>query len=336
MLLKSVEHIFWLGRYLERLDDTARLINATSHLLIDSHQDTQFGWSILLEVLGQDSKAILGTAAAAVEGEQGKLSVADTEKAVMAYLINAADSPVSILYTSSALKYNARTIRPLIPRDMWEELNALDLFLQQNCSMAVSRQQRYQLMSEVSRRCQMVVGVLDGTMLRSEAFDLFNIGRHVERADMTTRIMDVMVLQQLQPTQIKRPKFRWTSILNALGGVESYQHYVAHQAADVDAIDYLLTYADFPRSIAYCLNRAGASARGLPHSVSILQQVYQLQSLLQHQALAELSTEQLHSLIDHIQAGIISLHQAILAPCQAPRQASCQAPLAAQTQQKSA
>jgi len=315
MLLKSVEHIFWLGRYLERLDDTARLINATSHLLIDSHQDTQFGWPILLEVLGQDSKAIL----AAVEAKQGQLSLADTEKAVMAYLINAADSPVSILYTSSALKYNARTIRPLIPRDMWEELNALDLFLQQHCSSAVSRQQRYQLMSEVSRRCQMVVGVLDGTMLRSEAFDLFNIGRHVERADMTTRIMDVMVLQQLQPTQIKRPKFRWTSILNALGGVESYQHYVAHQAADVDAIDYLLTYADFPRSIAYCLNRVGASARGLPHRVSILQQVHQLQSLLQHQALAELSTEQLHGLIDHIQAGIISLHQAILAPCQTPQ-----------------
>jgi uncharacterized alpha-E superfamily protein len=325
MLLKSVEHIFWLGRYLERLDDTARLINATSHLLIDSHQDTQFGWPILLEVLGQDSKAILG----AVAGTEGKLSVADTEKAVMAYLINAADSPVSILYTSSALKYNARTIRPLIPRDMWEELNALDLFLQQNCSTAVSRQQRYQLMSEVSRRCQMVVGVLDGTMLRSEAFDLFNIGRHVERADMTTRIMDVMVLQQLQPTQIKRPKFRWTSILNALGGVESYQHYVAHQAADVDAIDYLLTYADFPRSIAYCLNRAGASARGLPHSVSILQQVYQLQSLLQHQALAELSTEQLHSLIDQIQAGIISLHQAILAPCQTPSFAQSQQQLSA-------
>jgi len=319
MLLKSVDHIFWLGRYLERLDDTARLINATSHLLIDSHQDTQFGWPILLEVLGQDSKAILGTAVATVEGDQGKLSVADTEKAVMAYLINSSDSPVSILYTSSALKYNARSVRPLIPRDMWEELNALDLFLQQHCSMAVSRQQRYQLMSEVSRRCQMVVGVLDGTMLRSEAFDLFNVGRHVERADMTTRIMDVMVLQQLQPTQIKREKFRWTSILNALGGVESYQHYVAHQAADVDAIDYLLTYADFPRSIAYCLNRVGASARGLPHSVSILQQVYQLQSLLQHQSLAELSTEQLHHLIDLIQAGIISLHQAILAPCQAPQ-----------------
>ena len=314
MLLKSVNHLFWLGRYLERLDDTARLINATSHVLIDSHQDTQFGWPILLDVLGQDSAELLQ------KFQQGEaaLSLAETERAVMACLINASDSPVSIRATSTALKYNARTIRPLIPRDMWEELNALDLFLQQHCSTAVSRQQRYQLMAEVSRRCQMVVGVLDGTMLRGDAFDLFNIGRHLERADMTTRIMDVMVLQQLQPTQIKRPKFRWLSVLNALGGMESYQYYLARQKGDVDAIDYLLTYADFPRSISYCLNRVAASAKALPHAAEILQELHQVQTLLRPQALSELSTVQLHALIDQLQAGIIALHQVILAPCQQP------------------
>ncbi len=312
MLLKSVDHVFWLGRYLERLDDTARLINATSHVLIDSHQDTQFGWPILLEVLGQDSAALLQ------KFQQGDtaLSLAETERAVMTCLINAPDSPVSIRATSTALKQNARTIRPLIPRDMWEELNGLDLFLQQHCSTAVSRQQRYQLMAEVSRRCQMVVGVLDGTMRRGEAFDLFNIGRHLERADMTTRIMDVLVLQQLQPTQIKRPKFRWLSVLNALGGMESYQYYLAHQKGDVDAIDYLLTYADFPRSISYCLHRVAASAKALPHAGAIFAQLQQVQTLLRPQALAELSTVQLHSLIDELQAGIMGLHQQILAPCQ--------------------
>lgn len=314
MLLKSVDHVFWLGRYLERLDDTARLINATSHVLIDSHQDTQFGWPILLDVLGQDSSALLA------KFRQGDtpLSLAETERAVMACLINAPDSPVSIRATSTALKHNARTIRPLIPRDMWEELNGLDLFLQQHCSTAVSRQQRYQLMAEVSRRCQMVVGVLDGTMLRGDAFDLFNIGRHLEWADMTTRIMDVLVLQQLQPTQIKRPKFRWLSVLNALGGMESYQYYLTHQKGDVDAIDYLLTYADFPRSISYCLNRVAASAKMLPHAGAILAQLQQVQAQLRPQALAELSTVQLHSLIDELQAGIIGLHQQILAPCQQP------------------
>ena len=314
MLLKSVDHVFWLGRYLERLDDTARLINATSHVLIDSHQDTQFGWPILLEVLGQDSAALL----AKFQQSDTPLTLAETERAVMACLINAPDSPVSIRATSAALKQNARTLRPLIPRDMWEELNALDLFLQQHCSTAVSRQQRYQLMAEVSRRCQMVVGVLDGTMLRGDAFDVFNIGRHLERADMTTRIMDVLVLQQLQPTQIKRPKFRWLSVLNALGGMESYQYYLAHQKGDVDAIDYLLTYADFPRSISYCLNRVAASAKALPHAGAILSQLQQVQTLLKPQALAELSTVQLHSLIDELQAGIMSLHQQILAPCLQP------------------
>jgi uncharacterized alpha-E superfamily protein len=305
MLLKSLDHMFWLGRYLERLDDTARLINATSHLLIDSHKDSQFSWPLLLDVLGQNSAELI---------RQSGLSTRQTEQQVMGFLITDASSQVSIRSACSALKQNARAVRQLIPRDMWEELNSLDLFLQQHCQQLQGRQHRYSLMTEVSRRCQMVVGVLDGTMLRSEAFDLFNCGRHVERADMTTRIMDVMVLQQLQPTDIKRPRFRWTSILNALGGVESYHYYLAHQNTEVDAVDYLLSYADFPRSIAYCLNRVAASAKALPHAAAILQQVWLQQDLLKSQNLPELTTGQLHQLIDQIQSGIIELHQVISNP----------------------
>lgn len=305
MLLKSLDHIFWLGRYLERLDDTARLINATSHLLIDSHKDSQFSWSLLLDVLGQNSVELLS---------QLPASDLTLEQQVMGFLITDASSQVSIRAACSALKQNARTVRQLIPRDMWEELNSLDLFLQEHCQQLQGRQHRFKLMTEVSRRCQMVVGVLDGTMLRSDAFDLFNIGRHLERADMTTRIMDVMVLQQLQPTDIKRPRFRWTSILNALGGVESYHYYLAHQNTEVDAVDYLLTYADFPRSIAYCLHRVAASAKALPHGAAILQRVWQLQDLLKTQNLAELTTGQLHQLIDQLQTGIIELHQVISTP----------------------
>ncbi|EGM78667.1 hypothetical protein Rhein_1239 [Rheinheimera sp. A13L] len=305
MLLKSLDHIFWLGRYLERLDDTARLINATSHLLIDSHKDSQFSWPLLLDVLGQNGAELLSGLPA---------SDLTVEQQVMGFLITDVDSEVSIRAACTALKQNARTVRQLIPRDMWEELNSLDLFLQEHCQQLQGRQHRYRLMNEVSRRCQMVVGVLDGTMLRSDAFDLFNIGRHLERADMTTRIMDVMVLQQLQPTDIKRPRFRWTSILNALGGVESYHYYLAHQNTEVDAVDYLLTYADFPRSIAYCLHRIVASAKGLPHGAAILQRIWQLQDLLKTQSLSELTTGQLHQLIDEIQTGIIELHQVICTP----------------------
>ncbi|WP_333606908.1 alpha-E domain-containing protein [Arsukibacterium sp.] len=317
MLLKSVDHIFWLGRYLERLDNTARLVNATSHLLIDSHKDTKFSWPVLLDVMGLNSTEALAAYPLPADAKPEQISI---ENAVMAHLISNKDSTVSIRYTCSQLKFNARTVRQLIPRDMWEELNKLDLFLQQHCQQLQGRQHRYNLMTEVSRRCQMVVGVLDGVMLRGDAFDLFNSGRLLERADMTTRIMDVLVLQQLQPTQIKRPKFRWTSILNALGGIESYHYYVAEQSGDVDAIDYLLTYADFPRSIAYCLNRVAASGRGLPHAAKILQQLHSLQAMLKEQPLTELSTEQLHLLIDQIQAGIITLHQVIVDPDDSQRQ----------------
>jgi len=311
MLARSVEHIFWLGRYLERLDDTARLVNATSHLLIDSHKDTEFGWPVLLDVMGLDSAEVLGSYGLTA---QNPAQLAQIEQAVMHYLISNNDSPISIRTACSQLKYNARTIRQLLPRDMWEELNKLESFVQQHCLTPASRQQRYQLMTEISRRCQMVIGTVDSVMLRGDAFDLFTVGRHLERADMVTRIMDVMVLQTLQPTQLKRPRFRWISILNALGGVESYHYYLANNAsgANADAIDYLLSYADFPRSVSYCFNRVAASAKGLPDSPAILQHVHQLQHLLNRQPLTDLSTLQLHELIDQIQAGIIHLHQVLL------------------------
>jgi len=311
MLARSGENIFWLGRYLERLDDTARLVNATSHLLIDSHKDTEFGWPVLLDVMGLESEPIL---AGYGLNQKDHAQLAQIELAVMSHLISSTDSPVSISTACSQLKYNARTIRQLLPRDMWEELNKLDSFVQQHCLQPGGRQQRYQLMTEISRRCQMVIGTVDSVMLRGDAFDLFTVGRHLERADMVTRIMDVMVLQTLQPTQLKRPRFRWISILNALGGVESYHYYLANNAtgADADAIDYLLGYADFPRSVSYCLNRVAASAKGLPDSPAILQHVHQLQHLLNKQALTDLSTAQLHELIDQIQAGIINLHQVLV------------------------
>jgi len=311
MLARSGENIFWLGRYLERLDDTARLVNATSHLLIDSHKDTEFGWPVLLDVMGLDSSHILKEYGL---DPKDASQLAHIEQAVMQHLISNVESPISIRTACSQLKFNARTIRQLLPRDMWEELNKLDSFVQQQCQTLHGRQQRYQLMTEISRRCQMVLGSVDSVMLRGDAFDLFTVGRHLERADMVTRIMDVMVLQTLQPSLLKRPRFRWISILNALGGVESYHYYLANNAtgAEADAIDYLLSYADFPRSVSYCLNRVAASAKGLPDSAATLQHVQQLQALINQQPLTDLSTAQLHELIDQIQAGIIHLHQVLV------------------------
>lgn len=320
MLARSVEYIIWMGRYLERLDDTARLVNATSHLLIDSHKDTEFGWPVLLDVMGLDSLAVL-QAAGIPELSKGQLAA--IEAAVMHHLLSDPSSPVSLLSTCSQLKYNARCLRPLLPRDMWEAVNKLDIFVKQQCQPPLGRRQRYQLMTAISEACQMVIGTLDSVMLRGDAFDLFTIGRHLERADMVTRIMDVMVLQTLQPTQLKRPRFRWISILNALGGVESYHSYLATNpaGANADAIDYLLGFADFPRSVSYCLNRIQASAKNLPVNIAMQQQLHQLQHLLQSQALTELSTEQLHELIDQIQTDLVLLHQTLLScPTAQPQQ----------------
>ena len=300
MLARTAENMYWMGRYLERMEGTARLINATTHMLIDSHQDARISWPVLIDVLGEDPQGFIQ------EGSSSELGV-------MHYLIEAEDSPASIRNSCNQLRTNARCVREVIPRDFWEEINSLNLFMQTECTLASSRVRRYSLMVEVVRRCQMVVGVMDGTMLRDDAFCVFNIGRHLERADMTTRIMDTLILQQLTPTEghSSRRQFQWTSLLNALGGTEPYRRYFAQEEGETDVIDFLMSYPEFPRSICFCLQKIESAVKRLPRSDGVLAAIARLRGGVDSEPLVSLSTERLHLLIDQIQARFIDLHSAL-------------------------
>lgn len=301
MLARVAQNVYWMGRYLERIDGMARLINATTHMLIDSHQDTRFSWPVLIDVLGEDPGGFI---------QEGSSS----EMGVMHYLIVADDSPVSLRHSCSQVRTNARCVREVIPRDFWEEINSLHLFVQSECTLASTRGARYSLMVEVVRRCQMVMGVMDATMLRDDTYGLLNIGLYLERADMTTRIMDVLILQQLTPASGRhtRRHFQWSSLLSALGGTESYQRYFAQEEGETDVIDFLLNYAAFPRSVGYCLNKIEQSVRHLPNPETTLATVAKLRKAVDSDSLHGLTTRQLHALIDTVQAGLIELHNVLI------------------------
>ncbi|MCM2131663.1 alpha-E domain-containing protein [Larsenimonas rhizosphaerae] len=302
MLARVAENVYWMGRYLERIDDTARLINATTHILIDSHRDTGFSWPVLVDVLGEDSERFI------------KEEHSASERAVMHCLIAAENSTASIRYSCSQLRFNARCVREVIPRDIWEELNGLNLFMQEQCLHASNRHKRYTLMVEVIRRCQMVIGVMDGTMLRDDAYHLFNIGRLLERADMTSRIMDILILHQLLPASGPRGQrgIQWHAVLNALGGVESYQRYVTREDERSDVIDFLMSCRVFPRSISYCLDRVREEAAFLPHNDSLLATLEALRRQMDDQDLAVLDVEGLHALIDTLQSGLNDIHTVLM------------------------
>ncbi|BES72153.1 alpha-E domain-containing protein [Marinobacter nanhaiticus D15-8W] len=301
MLARVAENVYWMGRYLERMDDTARLINATTHMLIDSHEDTRMSWPVLIDVLGEEAGGFVQ------EGSSSELGV-------MHYLIVAEDSNASIRHSCAQVRTNARCVREVIPRDFWEEINSLNLFVQSECKLASSRAKRYNLMAQVIRRCQAVVGVMDGTMLRDETYQLFNIGRHLERADMTTRIMDVLILQQLAPTSSpqSRRHFQWSSLLSALGATESYRRYFAQEEGETDVIDFLLTYGPFPRSVIYCMEKIEWEVRDLPNKKDVLKTTAKIRKALDSDPLNTLSTLELHGLIDTVQAGLIDLHGALV------------------------
>ncbi|TBW59585.1 alpha-E domain-containing protein [Marinobacter halodurans] len=301
MLARVAENVYWMGRYLERMDDTARLINATTHMLIDSHEGTRFSWPVLIDVLGEDTEGFVQ------EGSSSELGV-------MHYLIVAEDSAASIRHACTQVRNNARCVREVIPREFWEGINSLHLFVQSECKLASSRAKRYNLMAEVIRRCQAVIGVMDGTMLRDDTYGLFNIGRHLERADMTTRIMDVLILQQLAPAAGRqtRRQFEWSSLLNAMGAVESYRRYFTEEPGETDVTDFLLTYGPFPRSVASCLEKIERSARWLPRSEGVLKTIGNIRNALDSEPLHSLNTLGMHKLIDDVQAGLIDLHGALI------------------------
>ncbi|HWS03586.1 MAG TPA: alpha-E domain-containing protein, partial [Gammaproteobacteria bacterium] len=178
MLARVAENLYWMARYLERAEDTARLINATTMMLIDMPRGASFGWEALLTVAGLD--------------ELFKKHYEEaTETAVMNFLIQDEHNPSSIFACIHLARENTRSFREVLPRESWEWVNELYLYAKAHMNQALDRRKRLEVLTEIIRRRQAVVGLLSGTMSRDEAFQFLRLGRNVERADMTSRVLDV-------------------------------------------------------------------------------------------------------------------------------------------------
>ena len=199
-----------MARYLERAEDTARLINATTMMLIDMPRGASFGWEALLTVAGLDE--LFNT-----HYEEA------TETAVMSFLIQDECNPSSIFACISMARENTRSFREVLPRESWEWVNELYLYARTHLTKALDRRKRFEVLTEIIRRRQAVVGLLSGTMSRDEAFQFLRIGRNIERADMTTRTLDVSYALNLPREDSQYYDLIWMSTLNALSAYQMYR-----------------------------------------------------------------------------------------------------------------
>ncbi|MCY7286871.1 MAG: alpha-E domain-containing protein [Cryobacterium sp.] len=230
MLSRIAESLFWIGRYIERSDGTARILDVHLQLLLEDP------W-IEESLACQSLMHLMGSAA-----PDGRLL---TRKDVLATLAVDRQHPASIAYSVKAARENARRAREIVPTELWECLNTTSARMPRK----VASEKTHDFFGWVRERSALAVGIVESGVSRDEAWHFFNLGRSLEQADMTARLLATRSL-----TETSGPS--WTPILRSCGAYESYLRTYRGVPSARNAAEFLLLDRLFPRSVVFSISRA--------------------------------------------------------------------------------
>lgn len=302
MLSRVAENLYWMGRYLERAENTARFINSATQVLLDLPKDASFGWDVLLKVAGLDERF-----AARSPGVD--------EDGIMPFLIEDETNPSSILASIRQARENARTVREVLPMELWERINGLYLYARDNAARArQGRGPRGEVLSGIIGRRESIIGLLTGSMSRDVAYQCIKLGRNLERADMTTRIIDVNSAVRLprDPALATVATERmWMCTLNALSAYQMYRRHANVHVRPDAVVDYLLKNPHFPRTVLHCLAEIEGCLSVLPEHASAMRKVRQAWRRVETMQLNGIKPTVLHEYLDQVQSDLGEVHDAV-------------------------
>jgi uncharacterized alpha-E superfamily protein len=278
MLLSRVaDNLFWGARYLERAEDTARLVRSFTDLVIDLPIGPTSAWEPLITVAGNRSE--FETAFASTLALPGATV---READVVRFLVADTANPGSVLASVARARENLRTTREVLPRDAWQTVNDLYLYSVGNGEAGVERRSRARFLTRVVADCQRLDGVMSASMSRDEAYEMWRLGQAIERADMTTRVVGVRAAALLAqtPDDDDHDEVQWMGLLRSLTALQMYQRATRGPIDGASAVRFLLLDDKFPRSVASCVKRIRLSLERLPKSDLTLPAVDELDALL--------------------------------------------------------
>ena len=304
MLLSSVaEHIYWMSRYIERAENTARIILFHNNLMLDMPRRIPIGWEPLVYIMGAM--------------ETFREHFEDTsERNVVRFLVSNRSNPSCITCSLRQARENLRTIRAIVPRAAWEALNDLYEYTLKNSGSGINRRGRYAYMKRVVDSCQLLAGKLSGTMNHDMTYEFLRIGRFMERADMTSRVIDVRATNLL-PKQTDELKpfddIQWKSVLDLLMAYQRYRRRVQVGVRGKEVLRFLLQEEEFPRSIHFCLAEVGHCLHRLPGNESVLRVLGRAQRLAQEFDFSDSSAGVLNDFINELQLVHAEVHEQLAA-----------------------
>jgi uncharacterized alpha-E superfamily protein len=311
MLSRVANLIYWTARYLERAENAARLLDVNAQLVLDlqSRQaaDDPRSWEPLVYVCGGDElfHKLYGTEV--------------TERTVVDFVLFNRQNPSSVLSCIAFARENARCIRDQLASEVWEELNTFYLKLREDDYSRYAQLGSSEYLSLLKGRIQLFYGVAESMIPRTQMWWFFELGRFLERADDTSRIIDVkyyMLLPDDTTVGSALDMVQWASVLRSCSAFEAFRKSRRGQLSLERAVDYLLRDHFFPRSILFSVNEMGAALAQITAAAPHLADnaagrlISSLRDHLEKTEVREAITEGLHEYLDDIQVRIGEIHAA--------------------------
>jgi uncharacterized alpha-E superfamily protein len=301
LLARYADCIFWLARYVERAENLARILDVNETFSRDSRGAQN--WRSIVQLNSDEERFFAG-------GREV------TGHSVLNFYVLDADNPTSIVSTLRFARENARTLRPLISTEMWVQLNVFYNHLSTIGSDELTPARLSGLFATIKEACQTHTGITEGTFFRDQGWYFYQLGRYVERADQTTRLLDIkyhLLLPDIADVGSPTDVSQWNALLRSAAGYHAYRRLHAASTTPARVAGFLLFNQAFPRSVHHCVRETGRllgevkSRYSLRGGNDAAEELDRLRAVLGTLTIREILSEGLHEFLDLIQQQLIAV-----------------------------
>lgn len=296
MLSRVADAIYWIFRYVERAENVARFIDVNLHLMLDMPNGRAAQWSPLITVTGDNEYFF------------SRFDVASQEN-VIQFLTSDTQYLNSILSCITMARENARSVREIVSSEIWEQINRFYLMVKDASASGLAQRAPHEFFREVKMQSHLLSGLALVTMSHGEGWHFARMGSLIERADKTSRILDVkyfILLPELDYVNTPYDDIQWSAVLKSASAFEMYRKKF-HRISPRNVADFLIFDREFPRAILNCLTNAEESLHAITgspagvHSNEVERILGRVRADLNYGSIDEVMRTGLHEYLDLFQ-----------------------------------
>jgi uncharacterized alpha-E superfamily protein len=305
LLSRSAECLFWLARYMERVENLARILEVTDTFV--RHGVDQSGWLSVVQINADEERFL----------KKHKTATADT---VLRFYLTDRENPSSISACLFAARENARTLRPMISTEMWTQINVFYNRAREVMADDARRPDVSQICDFLKEGCQFHTGITEGTFFRDQGWAFYSIGKYLERGDQTSRLVDIKyhtLLPSVRDIGGAQDVNQWHALLRAAAGYHAFRRVYPSGMTPAAVAGFLLLNHSFPRSIVQSVHQIETylmqlgSGYGLRGANEVLERLDELRAQVMDQSIEQILSRGLHEFLDWVQLQFIGLAASI-------------------------